>query len=102
MKASVLIVFVMVALSATAQQGQKNGQGKTPPAPEEIIKRFDTNSDSKISIEELNANEPGERLALKFDKIDSNKDGFIDAEELQARQDKRKENGGKGQGNQNM
>lgn len=99
MKVSVLIVFVMMILSANAQQGQKNDQGhKAPPPPEKIMERFDTNEDGKISVEELKSNERGERLLQKFAKIDTNEDGFIDLEELKAHNEKRKQGTGKGQG----
>jgi Ca2+-binding EF-hand superfamily protein len=54
--------------------------------------RLDTDGDGKLSRQEV-ANEP--RLAQSFDAIDTNKDGFLTKEELQAA---RGRFGGRGEG----
>ena len=58
---------------------QKGGKGKRNP--EMIFKILDQDQDGKISREEAE-NAPKKRLAENFDVVDSNKDGFIDKEEV--------------------
>lgn len=50
------------------------GEGELPP----LLRQLDTNGDQRISRSELS------RLNQLFDRLDTNKDGQLDAEELQA------------------
>lgn len=59
----------------------------------ERIKRLDKNGDGKIAKDEAPA-----PMQKHFDAIDTNKDGYADAEELKAARDKRMHKGGPGQG----
>ena len=75
-----LLVTALVATEANAQQ---QGERRRPPSPEMVIKHLDKDGDSKISKDEANKAERG-RLKDHFDKVDTNKDGFIEAKELEA------------------
>lgn len=100
LKTLVYTFFVLLCCGAFAQgmggppggqNGMRNGQGgpggqngnmqPERPSAEQIISRFDTNDDGKISEKETEQAKRG-RLAEDFQLVDSNEDGFIDLEEL--------------------
>lgn len=58
--------------------------------PEEKMKKLDTNSDGKLSREEVSKSDY-KKLHYKFEYADKNEDGFIDLEELKAKMAKYKE-----------
>ena len=80
------------ASTASAKKGgkQKGGAAGDYDAAA-VVKKFDTNADGKLSLEEFSAmkkwkKQGGPATAAKaaFTEADANKDGFLTAEELQA------------------
>jgi len=69
-----LITLEEMQAARMAHRGGGHGRG-------EGFRKFDLNGDSKLSREEV-ANAP--RLLQEFDAIDTDKDGFLSVEELQA------------------
>ncbi|WP_136481893.1 EF-hand domain-containing protein [Cognatitamlana onchidii] len=67
-------------------RGPGSGQGQQPrprPNASQILTMLDTNDDGKISKEEASKAKKG-KLLEDFDKIDTNEDGFLGLEELEA------------------
>ncbi len=64
--------------------GGRRPEGK--PNPEDMLKRFDTNQDGKLSQDEA-----PEKMKERFSKIDANGDGSIDQDELRQMIEKRGE-----------
>lgn len=61
-------------------------QRKGPPSPKAMLERFDQNGDQKLSKSETKG-----PIANDFDKLDTNEDGFLTADELsKAKPPKRK------------
>jgi len=93
---SLLLLVLSAALLPIAVQAKPAGapgQGKkSPPTPAQIIDRLDADQNGTLSQDEAKG-----PLAKKFDTIDVNGDGEIDANELElareARKGKAKENG---------
>jgi hypothetical protein len=95
---SLLLLVLSAALLPIAVQAKpadalSQGQGKkSPPTPAQIIDRLDADQNGTLSQDEAKG-----PLAKKFDTIDVNGDGEIDANELElareARKGKAKENG---------
>lgn len=80
---------VLVAVLALSLGGGAFAQEERSP-----ISRFDADGDGKLSREEV-----PEGMARGFDRIDANRDGFLDAEELSAARAARGERGeGRGEG----
>jgi Ca2+-binding EF-hand superfamily protein len=86
----VMVVSTMILLVLAAQgSGQtkddkalkkKGGLGNTPDEMvANLLKQMDTDRDGKISRAEAKG-----KLAESFDKIDANKDGYLDRQELRA------------------
>ncbi|SDW83205.1 Ca2+-binding protein, EF-hand superfamily [Lutibacter oricola] len=89
-KTLLITFFVIFSLNITAQRGNRGGQsnqgmrgssGGQRPSAEEIIDRLDQDGDGLISKSEASEARGG-RLAENFSLLDSNSDGFIDADEL--------------------
>jgi Ca2+-binding EF-hand superfamily protein len=82
--------FFIAALLVTAFTSAKTyAQQQEPQKPkhdhEGIFKKLDTDNDGKISKTEAEKQEQGRfKLIDKFTEIDTNKDSFIDKEELKA------------------
>jgi len=95
---SLLLLVLSAALLPIAVQAKpadalSQGQGKkSPPTPAQIIDRLDADQNGTLSQDEAKG-----LLAEKFDTIDVNGDGEIDANELElareARKGEAKENG---------
>jgi Ca2+-binding EF-hand superfamily protein len=89
--AAIAAVVCAFALgSAMAAEGEK-GKDRPKPTAEQVMKKIDTNSDGKISLEEWLASPRGkdkEKAEASFKKIDSNSDGSIDLDELKAMMEK--------------
>jgi Ca2+-binding EF-hand superfamily protein len=95
---SLLLLVLSAALLPIAVQAKpadalSQGQGKkSPPTPAQIIDRLDADQNGTLSQDEAKG-----PLAEKFDTIDVNGDGEIDANELElareARKGEAKENG---------
>jgi Ca2+-binding EF-hand superfamily protein len=75
-----LLVSLTASPSWTAE-GEKPKKAAEDPEIERVVadllQRFDTNKDGKISKEEAKG-----KLAENFDRFDTNKDGFLDKDEL--------------------
>lgn len=94
-----VLVFVfgltLLASTNTFAQSQEKKERKGPPTIKELFKMMDKNEDAKLSKEEVKG-----PLAKDFDKIDTDEDGFLTAEELKKapkpkRREDRKEEGEK-------
>lgn len=59
-------------------QGRPNQGGANRNSPDAMLRFLDKNKDGKISLDEA-----PERLKTRFDRIDSNTDGFIDRAEIE-------------------
>lgn len=57
-------------------------QEKKKGNPEKVFKRLDTNEDGFITVNELEANEKTKKLAKRFLKIDANEDAKVSLEEF--------------------
>lgn len=95
------IIVLLISVTAFAQGPPGGGQGgrsgrqgggdqqRHKPDASEILKLLDTNNDDKIDKEEAAKDERG-KISKDFDIIDSDEDGFIDLEELEASLDSSK------------
>jgi Ca2+-binding EF-hand superfamily protein len=88
---SITVMLAAMALSSTlvlAQDDEKKGEDHPKRSPEKIMKKLDTNSDGKISLEEWKASPRHQKDPAKaeelFKTMDTNKDGFISMDELKA------------------
>lgn len=101
-KAKVTFIILVLLISITAfAQGPPGGQGgrggrqgggdqqRQKPDASEILKLLDTNNDDKIDKDEAEKDKRG-KISKDFDIIDSDEDGFIDLEELEASLDSSK------------
>lgn len=86
------MITTAVLLMGTSLYAQNRRGHRKPPSPEKMIAHLDTDEDGKISKAEAEAAERG-KLKEHFDKIDTDGDIYITAEELQAAFDKRRERG---------
>ncbi|WP_194767110.1 EF-hand domain-containing protein [Tamlana sp. I1] len=70
-------------------------QEKKKPDPEKMFKRFDTNNDGAVTLEEFTSakrkNEvPADKLEKNFKRMDADSDGSVTFEEFKAAQEKGK------------
>ncbi len=92
MKTTLITLTALAALASFSSAQDKTKKGvEQAYNPAEIIKRFDKNSDSKLSLEEFSAmkkwakeTDPKAAAKTAFEAIDTNKDGSLTAEELKA------------------
>jgi Ca2+-binding EF-hand superfamily protein len=76
-----------LAVQARPDGAPSDGKGKTgPPPPEQVIERLDTDQNGTISQDEATG-----PMAKRFEKIDANEDGEVDAGELKAARERRKD-----------
>lgn len=59
------------------ERPREDGGGRGRPSVEQIMQRFDSDSDGKLSKDEV-----PEKMKENFSRLDANEDGKIDAEEL--------------------
>jgi Ca2+-binding EF-hand superfamily protein len=82
-KTLALVLVLFVTTQKTSAADEKPAKKKEPDNPQverivqNMLDRFDTNKDGKISKEEAKG-----KLAENFDRLDVNKDGFLDKDEL--------------------
>jgi|SaaInl85LU_5_DNA_1037374.scaffolds.fasta_scaffold234780_1 Ca2+-binding EF-hand superfamily protein len=91
LKLGTLVLALCAFTSMEAQEKKK-------PDPEKMFKKFDTNEDGSISLEEFKAikrkNEvPAEKLEKNFARMDEDSDGKVTLEEMIAFREKNKGNG---------
>jgi Ca2+-binding EF-hand superfamily protein len=79
---------VVLAEPPAAEGGADKPKGP-PSLGSGLLKRADTNTDGKISKEEMGAITKGD-VAGRFDRMDTDKDGYIDSTELSKLDDMRK------------
>jgi Ca2+-binding EF-hand superfamily protein len=82
MKTKILTVVLMSTLFTIATYAQEQTD-KPKPEKEGMFKKLDTDADGKISKAEADKAEKG-MIKEKFTDIDTNKDEYIDKEELRA------------------
>ncbi|WP_179339616.1 EF-hand domain-containing protein [Winogradskyella ludwigii] len=90
---SMLLCIPMFAQGPPGGGGGRQGGGRPAkgekPDASAILKLLDANNDDLIDKDEASKDERG-KISQDFDTIDSNEDGFIDLEELEASLDSRK------------
>ncbi|MXN92646.1 hypothetical protein GR160_15565 [Flavobacterium sp. Sd200] len=85
-----LMVFMLAGIFTTAQSFAQEGKQERPRQdPEQMFKALDTDADGKLSEAEVEKAQRG-RLKENFAEIDTNKDKFIDKDELKAFREKRR------------
>lgn len=84
-----LMVVMVAGLFTTAGFSQETKQERPKQDPEKMFKTLDTDADGKLSEAEVEKAQRG-RLKENFAEIDTNKDKFIDKEELKAFREKRR------------
>jgi Ca2+-binding EF-hand superfamily protein len=85
---SILLTFSLFAQGPPRSQGGRSGgQGKRSqkekPSASKIIELLDVNGDYKIDREEALKDQRG-KILEDFDVIDTNEDGYLDVEEIEA------------------
>jgi len=75
------------------EKGNKSGQRRGKRGAEMLIERFDSDGDGKLAVSEL-----PDRMQKRFAKVDTDEDGFVDAEELKTAFGNRGGRDGKGKG----
>ena len=103
---SITTIVAVLALGSLGLQAKDKAakdapKGGTDYKPEEVVKKFDKNADSKLSLEEFSAmkkfakdKDPAAAAKKAFDEADANKDGSVTAEELMAVHQKKVAKGG--------
>ncbi len=92
MKSTLLTLSVLASLISFGAAQDKEKKGTPPPYnAAEVVKKFDKNSDSKLSLEEYSAmakwkkeKDPAAAAKTAFEKEDLNKDGNLDEAEIKA------------------
>ncbi|WP_117880870.1 CREC-EF hand family protein [Aureibaculum luteum] len=87
-----LLVLGLTAFVSNSSFGQEGKQDRKKPTYSELLKKMDANEDGKLAKAEVKG-----RLEENFDKIDTDKDGFISEKEFEnapkpERKGKRKQN----------
>lgn len=89
MKGKIAAAFIIAAVFGTtavsAQEIEKTGNKR-----QEVFKKLDTDGDGKISMAEAEKAPKG-KLKENFTQIDTNKDSFLDKDELKAFMEVRRE-----------
>ncbi len=75
---ALLSVCVFTSAAQAAKQAD-GGKKKGPPAPAKLIEKLDADESGTLSKDEVAKNK---MLTKRFNKIDANKDGELDLEEL--------------------
>lgn len=77
-------ICLFPALVSAAPTGDAGAKGKGErPNPGAMFKKIDTDGDGRLSREEVNA-APAKRLQHNFNEIDTNGDGYLSKEEMRA------------------
>jgi len=84
-----LIVIMLVSMFTTVQSFAQDKVKREKPDGQKMFAALDTDADGKISEAEADKAQRG-KLKENFAEIDTNKDKFIDKEELKAYREKRK------------
>lgn len=84
-----LTILSVLTLSATVlHAADAAGKGKKGGTPEERFKKFDTNADGSLGLDELKASPMGTRnpdkIEDRFKKLDKDSDGKLTVEEFSA------------------
>nr|WP_321228337.1 EF-hand domain-containing protein [uncultured Psychroserpens sp.] len=98
LKITITIFSMLLCFGLFAQgppgggQGGRGGQDRSQrekPSASKIMELLDTNNDNKIDKDEASHHKRG-KILEDFDEIDTNADGFVDYEELEASLDNSK------------
>lgn len=104
---SISTIVAVLALGSLGLQAKDKGtkdaaKGGTDYKPEEVVTKFDTNKDGKLSLTEFSAmkkfskdKDPAAAAKKAFEEADANKDGNVTAEELMAVHQKKVAKGAK-------
>ena len=92
MKSILLSLLLVPAIAFAADEAKPKkpgkGTGKTKPNPEAAFKKFDTNTDGALSLDEFKASPRGQKYPDKADKayskLDKDSDGKLTLEEFKA------------------
>jgi len=84
-----LMVIMLVSMFTTVQTFAQDNEKKQKPDGGKMFAALDTDADGKISEAEAEKAQRG-KLKENFAQIDTNKDKFIDKEELKAYREKRR------------
>jgi len=84
-----LMVIMLVSLFTTVQSFAQDKQERPKQDAEKMFAKLDTDGDGKISMAEAEKAQKG-KLKENFATIDTNKDSYLDKEELKAYRDARK------------
>ncbi|MDB6140336.1 MAG: hypothetical protein JWO94_3408 [Verrucomicrobiaceae bacterium] len=99
---TIVAVLVLGTLGLQAKdKGAQPGKGGTDYDAEAVVKKFDKNSDGKLSLEEYSSmkkfakeKDPAAAAKQEFTATDTDKDGNVTAAELKAKHEKKMAKGG--------
>lgn len=84
-----LMVIMLVSIFTTATTFAQDKKERPRPQPGKMFDALDTDADGKLSVAEVEKAQRG-RLKEDFAVIDTNKDSYLDKEELKTYREKRK------------
>jgi Ca2+-binding EF-hand superfamily protein len=84
-----LMVVMLISMFTTVQSFAQDKEKRQRPDGGKMFATLDTDNDGKISVAEADKAQRG-KLKENFVTIDTNKDNYLDKEELKAYREKRK------------
>jgi Ca2+-binding EF-hand superfamily protein len=84
-----IMVIMLVSIFTTTASFAQDKKETPKPEPGKMFNALDTDADGKLSVAEVDKAQRG-KLKEDFTVIDTNKDSYLDKEELKAYREKRK------------